>query len=30
MSDETTISLEDGYPPLEALTTMVPPADATG
>ncbi|XP_016948058.1 G-protein coupled receptor moody [Drosophila biarmipes] len=29
MSDETTISL-DGYPPLEALTTAAPPADASG
>ncbi|KAI8034297.1 G-protein coupled receptor moody [Drosophila gunungcola] len=29
MSDETTISL-DGYPPLEALTTMAPPADESG
>jgi len=29
MSDETTISL-DGYPPLEPLTTMAPPVDASG
>ncbi|EDX01432.1 G-protein coupled receptor moody isoform X1 [Drosophila yakuba] len=30
MSDETTIRLEEGYPPLEALTTMAPPTDAAG